>query len=197
MIQDFNSFLNEAEKRVATVKSPTEVEITRKLEKLLREASKLTDELAVEKAKYEEAVKIKQLELKSKEAAIFESMQKMNTTTIKYKKILATIESKKGNTTYSYSTLWDFALQQATAAQKKALVEFKELNKKINPTKLNLVIKKVNEGEINEGLKEVLSGIWNFLKEKAAKIVAAFSDYSESVDALEAVVNAGKEAKAA
>ena len=43
----------------------------------------------------------------------------------------------------------------------------------------------------------MLSGIWNFLKEKTAKIVAAFTNYSESVDALESVVNAGKDAKAA
>ena len=196
MIQNFNSFLNEAE-RTATIKASTDVEITRKLEKLLREATKLTDEVEAEKAKYEEAVKIKQLELKSKQSAIFEAMQAMNTTTIKFKKILAIIESKKGNTTYSYSTLWDFALQQATSAQKKALVEFQEMNKKINPTKLSLVIKKVNEEELNEGLSDMLSGIWNFLKEKTAKIVAAFTNYSESVDALESVVNAGKDAKAA
>jgi hypothetical protein len=190
MIHNFNTFLNEADKntRTATIKASTDVEITRKLEKLLREATKLTDEVEAEKAKYEEAVKIKELELKSKQAAIFEAMQAMNTTTIKFKKILATIESKKGNTTYAYSTLWNFALQQATVSQKKALVEFQEMNKKIGATKLSLVIKKVNEEELNEGLADMLSVIWNFLKEKTAKIVAAFTEYTEAVDALETAV---------
>ena len=191
-MRTFEDFLKEAKvQRVATIKSEAETEITYKLEKLLREASKLADEVQTERAKFEEAIKIKELELRSKQNTILQAMQEMGTTTLKFKKILATIESVKGKTTYPYAKLFDYALDQANEDQKKVLIEYKELNKKINPDKLKMEIRKVNEG-----LGEMLSSIWNFLKSKADAIVSTFSSYTESVDALEAVVKAGAESRA-
>jgi hypothetical protein len=190
-LHSFEDFLNEAKvQRVATIKAETDTEITRRLEKLLREASKLNDEVEAERAKFEQAIKIKELELRSKQNAILQAMQEMGTTMLKFKKILATIENVKGRTTYPYAKLFEYALDQANENQKRVLVEYKEVNKKINPDRLKVEIKKVNEG-----LGDILSGIWNFLKNKAKSIVAAFSSYTESVEALEAVVEAGSKAK--
>jgi hypothetical protein len=192
-LQTFEDFLNEASnQRTATVKTETTAEINRKLEKLLREAAKLNEEVEVERAKFEQAIKIKELELRSKQNAILLAMQEMGTTMLKFKKILATIENTKGRTTYPYAKLWEYALDQANENQKKVLVEYKEINKKVNPDKLKVEIKKVNEG-----LGDILNGIWNFLKDKAKQIKAAFGSYTESVDALEAVVNAGAKAEPA
>lgn len=190
MLHSFDDFINEAKvQRVATIKAETDAEITRKLEKLLREASKLNDEVESERAKFEQAIKIKELELKSKQAALVEAMQQMGTTSIKYKKILATIETSKGRVTHAYAKLWEFALLQANENQKKALLEFQNVNKKINPDKLKLEIRKVAEAE--NFLGNLLSNIWNFLKEKAKAIKAVFNEYTQSVEALETVVEAG------
>jgi len=194
MLQSFDDFINEAKvQRVATIKSETDAEITHKLEKLLREASKLNDEVESERAKFEESIKIKELELKSKQAALVEAMRQMGTTSIKYKKILATIETSKGRVTHAYAKLWEFALLQATQNQKKTLLEFQDVNKKINPDKLKLEIRKVAEAE--NFLKNILTGIWNFLSEKAQQIRTTFEEYSQSVEALDAVVAAGTKSR--
>jgi hypothetical protein len=192
-LRNFSDFLNEAKvDRTATIKAETDTQITNKIEKLLREAMKLTEDVEAQRAEFEKAVKIKELELKSKQAAIMQAMQEMDTTTLKFKKILATIDTSKGRITHSYATLWEFALNQATAAQKKALIEYKEVNQKINPDKLTLKLKRLPESVVNEGIADMLSGVWNWLKAKAAQFLGTTKIYTESVDALESVVNAAK-----
>lgn len=187
---NFEDFLNESKiQRTATIKAEADKEISRKLEKSLREAMKLTEEIEAEKAKFQAAVKIKELELKSRQAEIVEAMKDMDTTTLKFKKILATIEKTKGRVTHSYAKLWEFALGQSTASQKKALLTYQDLNKKINPDKISLEIKRVNEESINESLTSLLKRVWDFLKGKVEEVLSVSKDYTESVEALEKVVS--------
>ena len=194
-MKKFNEFINEAKvQRTATIQAETDAEITHKIEKLLKDAMKLTEDVEAQRAEFEKAVKIKELELKSKHSAIMETMKGMDTTTLKFKKILATINTSKGKITFPYAKLWEFALDQATAAQKKVLVDYKEVNKKLNPDRLSLSLKRVEESEVNEGIVDMLSGIWNWLKEKAKGLVETFKDYNTSVDALDTVVEAGRTA---
>ena len=121
-MKKFNEFINEAKvQRTATIQAETDAEITHKIEKLLKDAMKLTEDVEAQRAEFEKAVKIKELELKSKHSAIMETMKGMDTTTLKFKKILATINTSKGKITFPYAKLWEFALDQATAAQKKVL----------------------------------------------------------------------------
>ncbi len=195
MMKKFNEFINEAKvQRTATIQAETDAEITHKIEKLLKDAMKLTEDVEAQRAEFEKAVKIKELELKSKHSAIMETMKGMDTTTLKFKKILATINTSKGKITFPYAKLWEFALDQATAAQKKVLVEYKEVNKKLNPDRLSLSLKRVEESEVNEGIADMLSGIWNWLKTKVKGLVETFKDYNTSVDALDTVVEAGRTA---
>lgn len=194
-MKKFNEFINEAKvQRTATIQAETDAEITHKIEKLLKDAMKLTEDVEAQRAEFEKAVKIKELELKSKHSAIMETMKGMDTTTLKFKKILATINTSKGKITFPYAKLWEFALDQATAAQKKVLVEYKEVNKKLNPDRLSLSLKRVEESEVNEGIADMLSGIWNWLKAKAKGLVETFKEYNTSVDALDTVVEAGRTA---
>ena len=191
-MKKFNEFINEAKvQRTATIQAETDAEITHKIEKLLKDAMKLTEDVEAQRVEFEKAVKIKELELKSKHSAIMETMKGMDTTTLKFKKILATINTSKGKITFPYAKLWEFALDQATAAQKKVLVDYKEVNKKLNPDRLSLSLKRVEESQINEGL---LSGIWDWLKAKVKGLVETFKDYNTSVDALDTVVEAGRSA---
>jgi hypothetical protein len=188
-VHSFENFLAEAKvQRTATIKAEADTEITHKIEKLLREAMKLTEEVEAQKAEFEKALKIKELELKSKNAAIMDVMKGMDTTTLKFKKILATINTAKGKITFPYAKLWEFALDQATATQKKALLNYKEINKKLNPDRLSLELKRVQESEINEGVMDMLSGIWNWLKSKVKDFVNDLRNYNDSVNALESLV---------
>ena len=187
-LSTFEDFISESKiQRVATIKAETDTQITSKIEKSLREAMKLTEEIEAEKAKFQEAIRIKELELKSKQATIMEAMKQMDTTTLKFKKILATIETSKGRVTHSYAKLWDFALGQATASQKKALLTYQDLNKKINPDKITLELKKVNEG-----IMDILGRVWDYLKAKAEEVMSISNEYTESVEALEGIVNTAK-----
>jgi hypothetical protein len=188
-VHSFENFLAEAKvQRTATIKAEADTEITHKIEKLLREAMKLTEEVEAQKAEFEKALKIKELELKSKNAAIMDVMKGMDTTTLKFKKILATINTTKGKITFPYAKLWEFALDQATATQKKALLNYKEINKKLNPDRLSLELKRVQESEINEGVMDMLSGIWNWLKSKVEDFMNDLRNYNDSVNALESLV---------
>lgn len=194
-MKKFNEFINEAKvQRTATIQAETDAEITHKIEKLLKDAMKLTEDVEAQRVEFEKAVKIKELELKSKHSAIMETMKGMDTTTLKFKKILATINTSKGKITFPYAKLWEFALDQATAAQKKVLVDYKEVNMKLNPDRLSLSLKRVEESEVNEGIADMLSGIWNWLKTKVKGLVETFKDYNTSVDALDTVVEAGRSA---
>ncbi len=185
-LSNFSDFISESKiQRTATIKAETDTEITRKLEKTMRDALKLTEEIEAEKVKFQEAIKIKELELKSKQADIIKAMSQMDTTTLKFKKILATIETSKGRVTHSYAKLWDFALEQATVSQKKALLTYQDLNKKINPDKLTLDLKKVNEG-----VMDIIGKVWDYLKRKVEEIVSVSNNYTESVEALETIVKA-------
>jgi hypothetical protein len=187
-VPNFKTFaINEATKITTT----QEVTVSKALERTIKEALKLSTSIAEERAKFEETMKIKELALKAKEDKVTEAMKELGATTIQVGKVLAKMETSKGRVTHSYAQLWQFALEQVNEKQKKAFMQYQELNKKINPDKMKLAITKTNEGKLNENIYEIVAKAVDYLKKKTVEILSFLTGFKHSVNALDTLVNAG------
>lgn len=192
-IHDFKSFsVNEA---AATGVTETKA-VSKKLQDTIRVALALTEEIETKRKAFEKSIAEKEIVADKMVSDILDAMKKMGISQVKMKDAIAQIQTITGKTTYAYKDLCAYMLDAATTKQKlawEAVMESAAFKTK-HEDKEKLKLDKVKESKVNEGLSEFAGSVIKWAKKAWKSVTESIFGFTESVDALTAVVKAASKA---